>query len=268
MTAVAIVPFTARERARVQAQLRDGSGRRSVVAPAGLPGAEAPNRTVDLEYQTLVTAAAKVDGGLISASASGRRIYVRKGTARGRIRKVEGRDIFVGAAAFLELGIVTLDASANLSLPFVAAQATIGAATVNYRLQVFGYRGDTSAFVRKGVFDVESYAGTLANLADATKRVISDTANYDPEPIGGIVLVPEQVEEIGIVVEGLAMAYAARQIAEGLSLDETLQAPQSHYLSAEESASVRMVYRALGVAEGRRPTQTQRGRARALLTER
>jgi hypothetical protein len=131
-----------------------------------------------------------------------------------------------GVAARLIVNVVGYDADANLTLPFVAAEAQFNRLEASAGLRVEGYVGtDTGElFPNFGAFDVESYVKLMDALNGMRVKIGSDEANIRPAKLWVWTTTGAKEESASMLGRGVATAWALTRIKEGDLFERALTA--------------------------------------------
>jgi hypothetical protein len=207
----------------------------------------------------------KLGAGLFDLTTGGRRIYMAEDVYRATPVDQGGTKVLYGVSSRLELGITTFDVNTRLSLPFLAAQAQVGNATINYRMELVGWTGSVKDFLSKGEFNVEGYARFRDTMDRIKGMVFDDVAHINPEPL--FVEFPTAIGEDAELVISVATTFAVRHAGRGDSVMQAFESTGSGaLLSPLEMDAIRRAYLVLGIAtDNQRPTSEQRNRAKELL---
>jgi hypothetical protein len=93
--------------------------------------------------------------------------------SRSKTIATDGTRACFGVAVRLIVNVSGLDAKANVTLPFVAAEAQFNRAEATANLRVSGYDGPDlgEKFPEFGTFDIESYVKLMQSLTDISKVI-------------------------------------------------------------------------------------------------
>lgn len=130
-----------------------------------------------------------------------------------------------GVAARLVVHVRSIGAEANLSLPFVAAEAQMNRAEAQANMTIEGYVGSKAGdlFPSFSNFDVESYVKLMDAMTSAKGVIGGDEKNIKPVRLwcwGESTAEPTGAEP---TVAAVATAWALTRIAEGNTLAETVE---------------------------------------------
>ena len=241
-----------------------------------VPSAEAPRETIpqpsDLsewqweQYQLEADVAGKLGLAVVNARADFKsRVLVAEFSRSTTLTDV-GHQCRYGVVARLVVKVRNMDADANATLPFVAAEAQFNRLEASASLRVEGYVGKDAgkSFPNFGSFDVESYVKLMDALSALKNTISSDEENIRPqrlwvwgEPPSGGSSVDDQL------TTAVGTAWGLTSIEHGKSLMQAL----NEYRDADDDIAknaVRAVYSVLGV-DGETPSQLIQAHARELL---
>jgi hypothetical protein len=205
--------------------------------------------------------------GLGSGDAKKRNLLWVREEARWKVcRTSGGTKVRVGVAARQVVRISSTEASVKLSLPWLAASATLGQLEASQTVTVAGYVGDLPRDSRPkwSELGVESYQAALGRFEKLTDHVFKDTANFRPELLGEFTW--SSSAEVGQAVGTL---WAMMQIARRVNCIAAVERlPEAFRDSDDAQQAVKDAYRNAADQEGcntEGPSQEASARAVAEL---
>ena len=199
--------------------------------------------------------------GSLDASRQGRTLIAEYSRSKLVVR--EHAKARYGVAARLIVHVTDVEAKANLTLPFVAAQAQFNQLEAYATLAVTGYAGDDlgDAFPDFAGFDVETYVKLMESLSAMRKVLGADPAKIRPQQLW--VWADTTTDETDQrLSQGVATAYALTEIEGGHPQSEAI----AKYRDRDDSvaqAAIEQTYAQL-VGDGA-PSDEVRARAKRLL---
>jgi hypothetical protein len=185
--------------------------------------------------------------------------------SRSKTVKQAALEVRFGVTARLVVNVRSIDAEANLSLPFVAAEAQMNRAEAHANMTIEGYVGRKagSLFPAFSTFDVESYVKLMEAMTSAKDVIGRDEANIRPVRLWcwGETTAPAGADA---TIAAVATAWALTRIARGNSLAETLDG----YVESGDAiarTAIERVYASLDAGAGEGPAPDACDQARRLL---
>jgi hypothetical protein len=150
------------------------------------------------------------------------RVLVAEWSRSKTVRAAE-LEVRFGVTARLVVNVRSIGAEANLSLPFVAAEAQMNRAEAHANMTIEGYVGSRAGdlFPAFSTFDVESYVKLMEAMTSAKDKIGRDVDNIRPVRLWcwGETTAPAGADA---TIAGVATAWALTRIAKGNPLAETL----------------------------------------------
>ena len=250
------------------------------VAPVKLTVAAVPNladadvpQAADLDlwtwdqYELKADVAAKLGltvGGSGEASYKSR-VLVAEFSRSKSVMRPEGQ-LRYGTAARLIVKVSNFDAKANMTLPFIAAEAQFNRLEASAALRIEGYVGPGAAkqLPKFGSFDVESYVKLMDALNSLTESIGADVDNIRPVRLwtwaeagdGGKAVDDRLTSAVGTM-------WALTKIADGKPVAEAI----AHYRDEDDAVAqdaIQATYTHL-VGSDAAPGGQARARAKELL---
>jgi len=185
--------------------------------------------------------------------------------SRSKTIAADGTNACFGVAARLIVNVSGLDAKANLTLPFVAAEAQYNRAEASANLRVSGYVGPDlgEKFPEFGTFDVESYVKLMQALSEMREVIGAKEEHIHPTRLWAWA-----EEEAGATDRRLTQAvgtlWALTQIEKGHPRSEALAKYRDHDDTVAKGA-IEHTYADMLRDDEMNPSQESRARARRLL---
>jgi hypothetical protein len=170
-----------------------------------------------------------------------------------------------GVAARLVVNVSGLEVNANLTLPFVAAEAQFNRAEAYANLRVEGYVGPEAGemFPDFTTFDVESYVKLMQSLSVMRKVIGAKEELIRPTRLWA--WAEEEVDATDSrLTQGVATAWALTQIADGHPREQAL----ANYRDPNDTVAQAMIdqtYAEMLRGDEEVPSEESRARARRLL---
>jgi hypothetical protein len=170
-----------------------------------------------------------------------------------------------GVAARLIVNVRGLDAKANLTLPFVAAEAQYNRAESYANLRVSGYVGPEvgKMFPEFSTFDIESYVKLMQSLSEMREVIGAKEEHIRPTRLWAWA-----EEEAGAtdrrLTEAVGTLWALTQIADGHPREEALGTYRDQDDTAAQAA-IEQTYAEMLQGDEGKPSKESRARARRLL---
>jgi hypothetical protein len=166
-------------------------------------------------YSLDANLAAKVGFALGSVSASARqRVLISEFSRSAPCSTEDGLELHYGVALRLIVHVANFEAGANLTLPWVAAQAQVQKAETWSKLSVTGYVGDLGPLLPPiKAFTVDNYIDLMQKVSAIQAKVASDTGNIRPRKLRVVDPSAEGQEQKWAV----GAVWALTQIADGRS---------------------------------------------------
>ncbi len=167
------------------------------------------------------------------------------------VEQEEGGRGRYGVAARLVVGATSVDAKAQLSIPLLAAEGSLGRSQASVSLTVNGYVGDELAKLLPTdiqTLNVDTYSSLTTSMNEIVTLIGSDKANIQPELLGIEVVDKGPVDVDTDLTRAVGITYALTRLKDGRTLEEALEA---YYDKDDEVAqsAIHHVYEVL-VAEG------------------
>ena len=174
-----------------------------------------------------------------------------------------------GAGVMLALKVSGLNASTDLSLPTLAANAQLKQATIQYRLSTFGLSGKAindaiPSATAIGQFNTESYAALMQSISKIQSSYTASSADLTVTPR----LISVSAGKTPLLTTVAVQAYALRQVALGTTCKNAKNGV--HQKSALTDSLVQEVYTTLGGScqfTSGAPKAEVRDLAKSLLTK-
>jgi hypothetical protein len=186
--------------------------------------------------------------------------------SRSKTIEVEGGFARYGVAARLVVNVRNFEASANLTLPFVAAQAQYGRLEAYADISVEGYTGDEAGdlFPPFSAFDVETYVKLMDALTAMKGAIGKHQENIRPVQLWAWADVPaEQADDK--LTRAVGSAWALTAVAEGWPLQKATEKYRDQDDSVAKKA-IESVYAELGIDDpDAAPADDPRQHAKHLL---
>jgi len=171
-----------------------------------------------------------------------------------------------GVAARLIVNVRGLDAKANLTLPFVAAEAQFNRVEANANLRVSGYVGPEAGdmFPEFSTFDVESYVKLMQALSELRKVIGAKEEFIRPTRLWA--WAEEEAADVTDrrLTQGVATAWALTQIEKGHPRGRAL----ADYRDSDDTVALAMIeqtYADMLRDDEAGPSEESRAKARRLL---
>ncbi len=185
--------------------------------------------------------------------------------SRSKTIAADGTTACFGVAARLIVNVSGLDAKANLTLPYVAAEAQYNHAEATANLRVSGYVGPEAGkmFPEFGTFDIESYVKLMQSLSKMREVIGAKEEHIRPTRLWAWA-----EEEKGATDRRLTQAvgtlWALTQIADGHTRAEALGSYRDRDDTVAKSA-IEQTYADMLNGDETTPSQESRARARRIL---
>jgi hypothetical protein len=185
--------------------------------------------------------------------------------SRSKTIAADGTNACFGVAARLIVNVSGLDATANLTLPFVAAEAQYNRAEASANLRVSGYVGPEAGkmFPEFGTFDIESYVKLMQSLSEMREVIGAKEEHIRPTRLWAWA-----EEEAGTtdrrLTEAVGTLWAMTQIEKGHPRAEALVKYRDHDDTLAKGA-IEQTYAEMLRDDEVTPSQESRARARRLL---
>jgi hypothetical protein len=185
--------------------------------------------------------------------------------SRSKTIATDGTNACFGVAARLIVNVSDLDAKANLTLPFVAAEAQFNRAKASANLRVSGYVGPDlgEKFPEFGTFDIESYVKLMQSLSEMREVIGAKKEHISPTRLWAWAEEEEDATDRRLT-EAVGTLWALTEIADGHRRAEAL----GSYRQQDDTvakAAIDQVYKEMLNGDEGRPSKEARARARRLL---
>lgn len=169
-----------------------------------------------------------------------------------------------GVAARLIVNVKGLTADANLTLPFIAADAQFNRLEASASLTVEGYVGNDVGddFPAFSALNVESYARLMDALNILKGKIGKDPAKIRPKQLW--IWVEERERVPAKMSRAVAVTYALTRIGNGIPLEDAL----ANYNDVDDVVardSIKDTYQDLDLGNNNVPSQDERDSAKQLL---
>jgi hypothetical protein len=241
----------------------------SLLAPPSQPAEKIP-APADLaewqweQYQLEADVAGKLGLAVVSAHADVKSRVIVAEFSRSTTVVAEDSQCRYGVVARLVVKVRNLESGANLTLPFVAAEAQFNRLEASASLRVEGYVGKDAgkSFPNFGAFDVESYVKLMDALTSLKNTISEDEANIRPQRLW-VWGEPAASSIDDQLTTAVGTVWALASIEQG---KPQAQAVGEYRDSDDETAraAIAAVYSVLAV-ESDRPSEVVRAHARELL---
>jgi hypothetical protein len=228
----------------------------SVQAPTELKAPEEGAKLEDWSWQQSEMStdlAVKLGFAVGSTSASYQsRTLISEFSRSTTVEQDDGSQIRWGVAARLVVGATKFDATAQLSIPVLAAEGSLGRSRATVSLTVRGYFGDELAALMPTdiqTLNVDTYSALTTKMDQIVKLIGSDHENIKPALLGIQAKDEGPAEVEPELSRSVAITYALTELKDGTGLEEAL----SRYHDADDpiaQQAIRDVYRALGEPDG------------------
>lgn len=242
-------------------------GHVQLLGPPGDSGPPEPNEldTWQWDQHRLESdVAAKLGFGIASTEAGVRTRTLVAEFSRTKTVGEGRRQARWGVAARLVVTVIGVKADANLTLPFVAAEAQFNRVEASASLKVEGYAGDDLGEVLPAfsAFDVETYVKLLDALTTLKGMIAKDPGKISPTRLW--VWAEEREGADTKLSRAVAVAWALTRMGEGDRLERAL----ADYRDQDDPVArdaIEDTYRDLNVSPEQDPGDAVRERARVLL---
>ncbi len=200
--------------------------------------------------------------GSVEASRNARTLIAE--FSRSKVVATDGASACFGVAARLIVNVSGLDAKANLTLPFVAAEAQYNRVEAFANLRVAGYADPKlgEIFPDFTTFDVESYVTLMQSLNEMRKVIGANEDLIRPERLWA--WDKAETEELDRrLTEGVATAWALTQIEQGHPLEKAL----AEYRDRDDEVAQAMIERTYAdmLHDEVEPSEESQAKAKRLL---
>jgi hypothetical protein len=185
--------------------------------------------------------------------------------SRSKTIAADGTNACFGVAARLIVNVSNLEASANVTLPFVAAEAQYNRAEATANLRVLGYVGPDlgEKFPDFGTFDIESYVKLMQSLSEMREVIGAKEEHIRPTRLWA--WAEEEADATDRrLTQAVGTLWAMTQIADGHPKAEALSSYRDRDDTVAQAAIEQTYMMMLNGDEGN-PSQESRARARRLL---
>jgi hypothetical protein len=184
--------------------------------------------------------------------------------SRSKTIATDGTNACFGVAARLIVNVSGLDAKANLTLPFVAAEAQYNRAEASANLRVSGYVGPDlgEKFPEFGTFDIESYVKLMQSMSEMREVVGAKEEHISPTRLWAWAEEEEDTTDRRLT-QAVGTLWALTQIADGHPKAEALAKYRDHDDTVAKGA-IEQTYADM-IRDQVDPSRESRARARRLL---
>lgn len=186
--------------------------------------------------------------------------------SRSKTIATDGTNACFGVAARLIVNVSGVDAKANLTLPFVAAEAQYNRVEASANLRVSGYVGPEAGkmFPEFSTFDVESYVKLMQSLSEMREVIGAKEEYIRPTRLWAWAEEEEADATDRRLTQAVGTLWAMTQIADGHRRGEA----RASYRDRDDTvaqAAIDQTYADLLRGDEGKPSQEARARARRLL---
>ena len=185
--------------------------------------------------------------------------------SRSKTIAADGTNACFGVAGRLIVNVSGLEAKANLTLPFVAAEAQYNRAEATANLRVLGYVGPDlgEKFPEFGTFNIESYVKLMQSLSEMREVIGAKEEHIRPTRLWAWAEEDEGAADRRLT-QAVGTLWAMTQIADGHTREEALGTYRQQDDTVAKGA-IEQTYAELFHGSEGKPSKEARVRARGLL---
>jgi hypothetical protein len=230
-----------------------------------VPKAEELSDWVWDQYSLEAGLSGKLGFGVASLEASYNTRTLVAEFSRSKTIAADGSNACFGVAARLIVNVSGLNAKANLTLPYVAAEAQFNRAEASANLRVSGYVGPDlgEKFPEFATFDVESYVKLMQSMTEMRKVIGANEEYIRPTRLWAWAEEEEGVTDRRLT-EAVGTLWALTQIADGHTRPQAL----GNYRDQDDTVAkeaIEQTYAEMLNGDEGEPSHESRVRARRFL---